>query len=176
MGALRLHCWCLLPTSHFPRCPLFSPPMQKVTVSIKRRPECADIPLPSYETDGSVGMDLAAAVDGEVVIGPGERTLVPCGFFMALPQGYEAQVRPRSGLAVKHGISLVNTPGTIDSDYRGEVKVPVINHGAEPFTLRRGMRIAQMVVMPVPHVEFVEVDELPATERGEGGFGHTGVE
>ncbi len=174
----------LLPTVSPTCCPLplptpsslYIPPMQKVTVSIKRRPECADIPLPSYETDGSVGMDLAAAVDGEVVIGPGERTLVPCGFFMALPPGYEAQVRPRSGLAVKHGISLVNTPGTIDSDYRGEVKVPVINHGAEPFTLRRGMRIAQMVVMPVPQVEFVEVDELPATERGEGGFGHTGVE
>lgn len=149
--------------------------MDNVTVSIKRRPDCADIPLPSYETSGSVGMDLAAAVDDEVVLGPGVRALIPCGFHLALPPGYEAQVRPRSGLAVKHGISLVNTPGTIDSDYRGEVKVPVINHGAEPFTVTRGMRIAQMIVMPVPRVELVEVSELPETERGEGGFGHTGV-
>ena len=159
---------CLLPT-------LFSSAMQRVTVSIKRRAECRDLPLPSYETDGSAGMDLAAAVDGDVVLEPGERALVPCGFFMALPPGYEAQVRPRSGLAVKHGVSLVNTPGTIDSDYRGEVKVPMINHGAEPFTVKRGMRIAQMIVMPVPPVELVEVDELPKTARGEGGFGHTGV-
>jgi len=149
--------------------------MDNVTVSIKRRPDCADIPLPSYETSGSVGMDLAAAVDDEVVLGPGVRALIPCGFHLALPPGYEAQVRPRSGLAVKHGISLVNTPGTIDSDYRGEVKVPVINHGAEPFTVTRGMRIAQMIVMPVPRVVLVEVSELPETERGEGGFGHTGV-
>jgi dUTP pyrophosphatase len=129
--------------------------MDNVTVSIKRRSDCADIPLPSYETSGSVGMDLAAAVGD--------------------PPGYEAQVRPRSGLAVKYGISLVNTPGTIDSDYRGEVKVPVVNHGAEPFTVTRGMRIAQMIVMPVPRVTLVEVSELPETERGEGGFGHTGV-
>ena len=149
--------------------------MDNVTVSIKRRPDCADIPLPSYETSGSVGMDLAAAVDDEVVLGPGVRALIPCGFHLALPPGYEAQVRPRSGLAVKHGISLVNTPGTIDSDYRGEVKVPVINHGAEPFTVTRGMRIAQMIVMPVPRVVLVEVSELSETERGEGGFGHTGV-
>jgi dUTP pyrophosphatase len=149
--------------------------MDKVTVSIKRRNDCADIPLPSYETSGSVGMDLAAAVDGDVVIGSGERNLIPCGFFLALPPGYEAQVRPRSGLAVRHGLSLVNTPGTIDSDYRGEVKVPVINHGAEPFTVKRGMRIAQMIVTPVPKVELVEVTELPETARGEGGFGHTGL-
>ena len=150
------------------------PAMQPVTVSIKRRAECRDLPLPTYETEGSVGMDLAAAVDDDEVLGPGERALIPCGFFMALPPGYEAQVRPRSGLAVKHGVSLVNTPGTIDSDYRGEVKVPMINHGAEPFTVKRGMRIAQMIVMPVPPVALVEVDELPETARGEGGFGHTG--
>ena len=103
------------------------------------------------------------------------RPLGPWGFFLALPPGYEAQVRPRSGLAVRHGLSLVNTPGTIDSDYRGEVKVPVINHGAEPFTVKRGMRIAQMIVTPVPKVELVEVTELPETARGEGGFGHTGL-
>ena len=149
--------------------------MRSVTVSIKRRPDCRDLPLPSYETAGSVGMDLAAAVDRDLVIAPGERQLIPCGFFIALPTGYEAQVRPRSGLAVKHGISLVNTPGTIDSDYRGEVKVPVINHGTEAFTVTRGMRIAQMLVLPVPRAEFVEVDELPETVRGDGGFGHTGL-
>ena len=149
--------------------------MPLVTVSIKRRPGCSDIQLPSYETEGSVGMDVAAAVEGEVVIAPGERQLIPCGFSIALPPGYEAQVRPRSGLAVKHGISLVNTPGTIDSDYRGEIKVPVINLGSENFTVRRGMRIAQMVVAPVHRAEFVEVEDLPATGRGEGGFGHTGM-
>lgn len=149
--------------------------MTTITVSIKRRPGCADIPLPHYETEGSVGMDIAAAVDEAVVIDPGERALIPCGFSMALPPGYEAQVRPRSGLAVKHGISLVNAPGTIDSDYRGEIKVPVINHGDEPFRITRGMRIAQMVVAAVSTAELVEVDTLPDTARGEGGFGHTGV-
>ncbi len=154
---------------------VYNPAMQRVTVLIKHRAECRDLPLPSYETEGSVGMDLAAAVDGDVVLGPGERALIPCGFCMALPPGYEVQVRPRSGLAVRYGVSLVNTPGTIDSDYRGEVKVPMINHGAEPFTVKRGMRIAQMIVMPVPPVELVEVDELPETARGEGGFGHTGL-
>ena len=149
--------------------------MTTITVSIKRRPGCADIPLPHYETEGSVGMDIAAAVDEAVVIEPGERALIPCGFSMALPPGYEAQVRPRSGLAVKHGISLVNAPGTIDSDYRGEIKVPVINHGDKPFRITRGMRIAQMVVAAVSTAELVEVDTLPDTARGEGGFGHTGV-
>jgi dUTP pyrophosphatase len=120
-------------------------------------------------------MDLAAAVDGDIVVGPGERALVPCGFHMALPTGYEAQVRPRSGLAVKHGISLANTPGTIDSDYRGEVKVPIINHGSAAFTITRGMRIAQMVIAPVSRAMLQEVEDLSATDRGEGGFGHTGV-
>jgi dUTP pyrophosphatase len=149
--------------------------MTNVTVSIKRRSGCEDISLPSYETAGSAGMDIAAAVEDDVVIDPGERSLIPCGFSMALPPGYEAQVRPRSGLAVKHGVSLVNAPGTIDSDYRGEVKVPIINHGSEPFTVTRGMRIAQMIVAPVSRAEFVEVEELPVTARGEGGFGHTGI-
>lgn len=149
--------------------------MTNVTVSIKRRSGCEDIPLPSYETAGSAGMDIAAAVKDDVVIDPGEWSLIPCGFSMALPPGYEAQVRPRSGLAVKHGVSLVNAPGTIDSDYRGEVKVPMINHGSEPFTVTRGMRIAQMIVAPVSQTELVEVEELPDTARGSGGFGHTGV-
>ena len=149
--------------------------MDNPIVSVRRRPECTDIPLPSYETAGSAGMDLAAAVDGDVIVGPGERSLIPCGFHMALPSGFEAQVRPRSGLAVKHGISLANTPGTIDSDYRGEVKVPIINHGSAAFTITRGMRIAQMVVAPVSRATLQEVEDLPTTDRGEGGFGHTGV-
>ena len=149
--------------------------MTNVTVAIKRLSGCEDIPLPSYETAGSAGMDIAAAVKDDVVIDPGEWSLIPCGFSMALPPGYEAQVRPRSGLAVKHGVSLVNAPGTIDSDYRGEVKVPMINHGSEPFTVTRGMRIAQMIVAPVSQTELVEVEELPDTARGAGGFGHTGV-
>ncbi len=149
--------------------------MTTVTVSIKRRSGCEDIPLPSYETAGSAGMDITAAVKDDVVIDPGEWSLIPCGFSMALPPGYEAQVRPRSGLAVKHGVSLVNAPGTIDSDYRGEVKVPIINHGSGPFTVTRGMRIAQMIVAPVVRTEFDEVEELPVTARGVGGFWHTGV-
>ncbi len=149
--------------------------MNSVTVSLKRRPGCSDVPLPSYETAGSAGLDLAAAVVDDVVLGPGERSLIPCGFHIALPTGYEAQVRPRSGLAVKHGISLANTPGTIDSDYRGEVKVPIINHGSAAFTITRGMRIAQMVVAPVSRAMLQEVEDLPTTDRGEGGFGHTGV-
>jgi len=126
-------------------------------------------------TGQSAGFDLSAAVTEPVVLQPGEIRLIPCGFAMALPQGYEAQVRPRSGLASRHGVTLVNTPGTIDADYRGEVRVPLINLGPAPFTVERGMRIAQMVVMPVPSVELVEVEELDTTDRGAGGFGHTGV-
>jgi dUTP pyrophosphatase len=126
-------------------------------------------------TGQSAGFDLAAAVAEPVVLQPGEIRLIPCGFAMALPAGYEAQVRPRSGLSSRHGVTLVNSPGTIDADYRGEVRVPLINHGKAPFTIERGMRIAQMVVMPVPPVELVEVDELDETSRGQGGFGHTGA-
>jgi dUTP pyrophosphatase len=148
--------------------------MKKILLKILRMPGTKDIPLPGYQSEGAVGMDLHAAVEADVTIEPGAVATVPCGFSMALPGGYEAQVRPRSGLAAKHGISLVNTPGTIDPDYRGEVKVLLINHGKAPFVVTRGMRIAQMVVLPVPRVEWMQVDELPATARGAGGFGHTG--
>ena len=143
-------------------------------VKIKRLPGNDDLPFPTYQTKDSVGMDLHAAVTGETKVVPGVVTTIPCGFAIALPSGYEAQIRPRSGLAAKHAISLANTPGTIDPDYRGEVKVLLVNLGLEPFIVTRGMRIAQMVVMPVPRVAWAVVDELPPTPRGEGGFGHTG--
>jgi dUTP pyrophosphatase len=125
-------------------------------------------------TEDSAGFDLAAAVAAATVLKPGEIRLVPCGFAIAVPKGFEAQVRPRSGLASKHGITMINSPGTIDSDYRGEVCVPVVNHGKADFTVERGMRIAQMVIMAVPSVKILEVEELDSTVRGGGGFGHTG--
>jgi dUTP pyrophosphatase len=130
--------------------------------------------LPDYATPGAAGMDLSAAVDGPLVLEPGARTLVPCGFAIALPHGFEAQVRPRSGLAAKHGVTVLNAPGTIDSDYRGEVKVILANHGREPFTVTPGMRVAQMVVAAVEHVAWAVTDTLPETSRADGGFGHTG--
>jgi dUTP pyrophosphatase len=137
--------------------------------------EVADIPLPEYATTGSAGMDLRAAVTAEVVLRPMERKLIPTGFRIELPEGYEAQVRPRSGLALKYGVTMVNTPGTIDSDYRGELSVILINLGAEDFTIKRGDRIAQMVIAPVTRVLLEEVSEVNETTRGSGGFGHTGV-
>lgn len=145
-----------------------------VKVKVKRRPGTEDLPLPAYMTAGAAGMDLYAAVEEEVVLHPGERRLIPTGLYISLPPGYEAQIRPRSGLALRHGISMVNTPGTIDSDYRGEIGVILINHGREPFIVRRGDRIAQMVVSRVERVEWEEVDALDESERGSGGFGHTG--
>ncbi|MBI3856989.1 MAG: dUTP diphosphatase [Planctomycetes bacterium] len=148
--------------------------MSTLEVKIRRLPGNEDLPLPSYQSRDAVGLDLHAAVTADVEVSAGATAAIPCGFAMALPPGFEAQVRPRSGLAAKNAISLVNTPGTIDPDYRGEVKVLLINHGKEPFTVTRGMRIAQMVVMPVPRVAWSEVSELPPTARGEGGFGHTG--
>jgi dUTP pyrophosphatase len=145
-------------------------------LQIKRLPHGEGLPLPAYETSGAAGMDLRAAVpeDAPVRLEPRERALIPTGLMIALPAGHEGQVRPRSGLAIKHGISLVNTPGTIDEDYRGEVHVPLINHGNEPFVVNRGERIAQLVVVPVTQVAIAEVEELDATERGSGGFGSTG--
>jgi dUTP pyrophosphatase len=143
-------------------------------VAITQEPHAADLPLPSYQTDGSAGVDLYAAVKEPITLQPGERALIPTGIRIALPPGYEAQVRPRSGLAIRHGISMVNAPGTIDSDYRGEVQVILINLGQEPFTIRRGERIAQMVIAPVMRVEWEVVEKLPPTARGDGGFGHTG--
>lgn len=132
------------------------------------------ITLPAYQSEGAAGMDLAAALDKPVELAPGEFRLVPCGFAIAVPPGFEAQVRPRSGLAAKHGVTVLNGPGTIDSDYRGEVKVILINHGREPFVVTPGMRVAQMVVARVARVEWDVADALPETARGEGGFGHTG--
>ena len=148
-----------------------------VEVALKRLEHGEGLRLPSYETADSAGMDLPAAVpdDGPVTLAPGERALIPTGFAMALPSGYEAQVRPRSGLAAKNGVTVLNSPGTIDADYRGEVKVILANLGAEPFTVERGMRVAQMVIAPVVQASWVEVEDLEATHRGEGGFGSTGT-
>jgi len=145
-----------------------------ITVKLKRLPHAQGLPLPVRMTAQAAGFDLPAAVSNDVILNPGDISLVPCGFAMAIPPGYEAQVRPRSGLASKHGITLINSPGTIDSDYRGEVHVPLINLSRSAFTLARGTRIAQMLVLPVPAVELVEVDDLDETPRGTGGFGHTG--
>ena len=144
-------------------------------VPVELLPHAEGIPLPGYMTPGAAGMDLRAAVDAPVELGPGERCLVPTGIRVAIPPGYEGQVRPRSGLAMKHGVTLLNAPGTVDSDYRGEVQVVVVNFGAEPFTVRRGERIAQMVIAPVTRAELVPTDALSDTERGAGGFGHTGA-
>lgn len=150
--------------------------MEAVRVPVAREPGCDDLPLPAYETAHAAGMDLRAAVPAEapVVLAPGARAMVPTGLRIAVPPGYEAQVRPRSGLAWKHGISMVNTPGTIDADYRGEVKILLINHGDAPFEIRRGERIAQLVIAPVARCEWAPAEHLPDTERGAGGFGHTG--
>ena len=145
-----------------------------IGVGLRRLPHGEGLPLPSRATSGSAGLDLCAAVSGAVVIAPGERTLVPTGFVWEIPEGYEGQVRPRSGLAVRHGLTLLNSPGTVDSDYRGEVCVILCNLGREPFTVERGSRIAQMVVAPVAAVETAEVHEVTETSRGGGGFGHTG--
>lgn len=146
-----------------------------VQVAVRRLPRSEGLPLPSYATTGAAGMDLLAAIDGRMIVPAGGRTLVPTGLCIALPPGYELQIRPRSGLALKHGITLPNTPGTIDEDYRGELCVIVLNAGQDAFTIERGMRIAQAVIAPVFRVAWNEVDDLEATERGAGGFGSTGV-
>jgi dUTP pyrophosphatase len=147
--------------------------IEELSVSIRKLSGTEDLPLPSYMTEQAAGMDLFAAVGEDAVILPGERKLVPTGVVVALPEGYEAEVRPRSGLALKHGVTLVNAPGTIDADYRGEVGVILINHGQAPFIVRRGDRIAQMVVHRVCRVVWAAFGEVPPTERGTGGFGHT---
>ena len=146
-----------------------------VRVAVQRVPGTEDLPLPAYETAHAAGMDLRAAVEAPLTLEPGARALVPTGLHLALPPGTEAQVRPRSGLALRHGLSMVNTPGTIDADYRGEVCVLLINHGAEPYTVQRGERIGQLVVAPVLRATLDVVDTLDTTPRGAGGFGHTGV-
>lgn len=145
-----------------------------VSVQISIDPHGADLPLPSYETEASAGMDLRAAITDSITVAPGERTLVPTAIRVALPVGTEAQIRPRSGLAIKKGISMVNSPGTIDADYRGEIQVILINHGQEDFVIERGDRIAQMVIAPVLQAQWEQVDSLDETARGEGGLGHTG--
>ncbi|MCV0426002.1 MAG: dUTP diphosphatase [Roseibium sp.] len=145
-----------------------------VTLELKRLDHGGDLPLPTYQSELAAGLDLLAAVDAPLSLSPGERALVPTGLAMALPAGFEAQVRPRSGLAAKHGVTVLNTPGTIDADYRGEVKVILINLGRETFEIARGERIAQMVIAPVLQAEIQEVDTLSDTKRGTGGFGSTG--
>ncbi|WP_417687256.1 dUTP diphosphatase [Roseibium sp.] len=146
-----------------------------VSLQIKRLPNCLGLPLPAYQSDLAAGLDLLAAVDTPVDILPGKRALVPTGLAMAIPAGFEGQVRPRSGLAAKNGVTVLNTPGTIDADYRGEVKVILINLGEETFTIERGSRIAQLVIAPVHQATIIEVEELDETVRGQGGFGSTGT-
>ena len=144
------------------------------TLNIRRLPHAEGLELPSYETAGAAGMDLRAALDGPLMLGPGERALVPTGLVFELPPGHEGQVRPRSGLSIKNGITVINAPGTIDEDYRGEVKVPIINLGTDEFEITHGMRVAQLVIAPVTQVSVVEVSEVSDTKRGGGGFGSTG--
>jgi dUTP pyrophosphatase len=150
-----------------------APDMPPITMSLLRLPHGLGLPLPAYATNGAAGMDVVAAED--LILAPGARHAVATGFAMAIPKGYEVQVRPRSGLALKHGITCLNTPGTIDSDYRGEVKVILANLGQEPFEIKRGDRIAQLVPAPVQRATLTEVDSLDETTRGAGGFGSTGV-
>jgi dUTP pyrophosphatase len=148
---------------------------EKVRVKIKRKANCIDLPLPSYMSSGASGMDLYADVKEDIILAPGEIKLISTGIYVSIPPGYEAQIRPRSGLALKHGISIVNSPGTIDSDFRGLVGIILINLGKEDFRISRGDRIAQMVIKPVVQAELIEVEELDVTSRAGGGFGHTGV-
>jgi len=150
--------------------------LDRLTVKIKRLEDSDDMQLPSYGSEGSSGMDIRASVKEPVVLKPGEIRLIPTGLAVSIPSGYEGQIRPRSGLALKYGIGIVNSPGTIDSDYRGEIHIIIINWGEQPFTIRRGDRIAQMVVAKVFRADIIEVDELDYTQRGVGGFGHSGIE
>lgn len=147
---------------------------EKPKVAVKRLEHGQGLDLPSYMTELAAGMDLAAALEKSLILQPGQIALIPTGMALAIPAGYEGQVRPRSGLAVKHGLTVINAPGTIDADYRGEVKVALINLGAEPVNLKRGDRVAQLIIAPVCQAVLEEVLELPDTDRGEGGFGHTG--
>jgi dUTP pyrophosphatase len=145
-------------------------------IEIKQSEATRDLPLPAYATPHSAGMDLLAALDAPVILRPGARILIPTGLSIALPEGYEAQVRPRSGLALKHGVTVLNSPGTIDADYRGEIGVILINHGQDDFEITRGMRIAQMIIAPYSTALFQVADELSDTSRGAGGFGSTGTQ
>jgi len=149
--------------------------LKKIEIKIRRKENAKDLPLPEYATSGSSGVDLYADVETDIVLMPGDIKLVSCGIYVAIPEGYEAQIRPRSGLALKHGITLVNTPGTIDSDYRGLVNLIVTNLGKENFIIKRGLRLAQMIIQEVVRAEFLEVEDLGETVRAHGGFGHTGI-
>jgi dUTP pyrophosphatase len=150
--------------------------LERISIQIKRIGNNTDLPLPGYETEGSSGMDLRASIDNPVVLNPGEVRLIPTGFAISIPPGYEGQVRPRSGLALKFGIGMVNSPGTIDSDYRGEVSIILINWGRSPFTVNRGDRIAQMIIGKVYRANLIDSESLDNTGRGSGGFGHSGVD
>jgi dUTP pyrophosphatase len=149
--------------------------VKRIKILLKKKEGCEDLPVPRYATNGSSGMDLTADVEADVVLKPGDIKLISAGIYISMPEGYEAEVRPRSGLALKHGISLVNTPGTIDSDYRGLINIIMINHGKEPFTVKRGDRIAQMVIKEIVKADVEVTLELDDTVRSHGGFGHTGV-
>jgi len=149
--------------------------MESIRIPVKRLRTDRTVLLPQYMTVGASGMDLFACIDADVTLEPGERKLIPTGVAVAIPEGFEGQVRPRSGLAVRHGIGIINSPGTIDSDYRGEIAVLLVNWGAYPFTVRDGDRIAQMIVCGVTRANWQEIDELPETQRQGGGFGHTGI-
>ena len=149
--------------------------MERIVIKIKRLESSTDLPLPDYETEGSSGMDIRASVREPVLMEPGEIKLIPTGMAVSIPPGYEGQIRPRSGLALKHGVGLINSPGTIDSDYRGEIAIIMINWGEKSFTIRRGDRIAQMIISKVHRADLVEVDDLDSTKRGDGGFGHSGI-
>ncbi len=148
--------------------------MEKVDILIKRCRDNHDIPLPEYQTDGSSGMDLRADIKEDVILNPGEIMHIPTGIILSIPSGYEGQIRPRSGLALSHGIGMVNSPGTIDSDYRGEIGVILINWGRRPFKIKRGDRIAQLIITRVCKANIIETETIDTTERGTGGFGHTG--
>ena len=149
--------------------------MERITLNIRKKENCQDLPTPRYMSEGASGMDIYADVDNEVTLAPGDIKLISAGIYMSIPVGYEVQVRPRSGLAIKHGISIVNAPGTIDSDYRGLVGIILINHGKDPFVVKRADRIAQIILQKVIQADVAIVDELDETVRAQGGFGHTGV-
>lgn len=149
--------------------------MVKPKLLIRRLENNPDLPMPEYETKSAAGLDLPAAVSRDLTLDPGGHALIPTGLSVALPAGFEAQIRPRSGLAAKNGITVLNSPGTIDADYRGEINVILINLGQEPFTISRGMRVAQMIIAPVTQIDILEVEKLDETARGTGGFGSTGI-
>ncbi|RQD75440.1 MAG: dUTP diphosphatase [Candidatus Syntrophonatronum acetioxidans] len=150
--------------------------MKKIKVEIKVLEKAKDLPLPQYESPGSAGMDLRAALEKDLELMPGKHCLIPTGLKISLPENYEGQVRPRSGLALKYGITVLNAPGTLDSDYRGELKVILINLGETPYTIKRGDRIAQLIIAPLVKADLMPVEVLSGTKRGEGGFGHSGLE